>query len=374
MRANPVGAPDHLRVAFVNSLRVAGGGEKWVVRHAGLWQERGVAVRVLCNPGSGLERLAREAGLPVESLPLRHDVSPSSVLALARALRCFRPSAILCCNERAFRLAAPARLLAGRRPLLYRNGLTGTFKNRLHNRLLFPALACMVANTEAIRREVAAFGWVPPERLRVICNGIRPEQYDPDPAARARLRSELGTSGDAVVLAVLARVTAEKGHRETLAAFRTLAPRHPLAELWIAGEGDLTAELETTARAAGLASRVRFLGFRSDVPALLSAVDLVVQASHREGLGNSLLEAMAACLPVVASAVGGTPDVVLDGATGLLVPPHDVPALSAALDRVLADASLRTALGQAGRTRVEQEFRLEAEADAWLELLRNTTR
>ena len=106
-----------MRIAVVNSLRVSGGGEKWAVRLAPCWQERGHQVRILCQPGSGLEKLARAAGLDTAPTVMRHDLSLPGVFAIAGQLRRFRPDLVLCCNERAYRLTVPASLMAGHRPL-----------------------------------------------------------------------------------------------------------------------------------------------------------------------------------------------------------------------------------------------------------------
>lgn len=362
-----------MRIAVVNSIRVCGGGEKWLVRQASCWKQEGHEPLILCQPGADLQRLCRDAGLPTQAVEMRHDVSLPAVAGLAGALRRFRPDVVLCCNERAFRLAVPARLSAGKPPVIYRNGLSATFKNRAHNRLLFGAVSRMVVNTGALRDEMTAFGWIPRERVQVIQNGIDAEIYRPDPEARARVRAEVGSAPDAVVAAVVARVTEDKGQVETIEALASLAGDFPQAELWIVGEGSLRPVLEAQAQAAGLADRVRFLGFRRDVPAVLQAVDILVQASHREGLGNSLLEAMASRRPVIASTVGGNPDVVVPGVTGELVPPYDAAAIASALRPLLAGPELRARYGEAGWQRVQDHFRLEREAQEWSRLFEQVT-
>lgn len=299
---------------------------------------------------------------------MRNDVSPRAIMNLARALRKFRPAVVLCCNERAFRLAMPARRWAGNPPLMYRNGLTATFKNRSLNRILFRHAARMVVISEPLREEMASYGWIPSDRLQVIRNGIDTDLYRTDEQARARVRKEVGTRPDAVVAAVLARVTEDKGQVETIDALASLAQECPQAELWIVGEGTLRPKLEDQARERGISDRVRFLGFRNDISAVLQAVDIVVQASHREGLGNTLLEAMASRKPIVASSVGGIVDVVVPGETGELVPPYDPAAIAQALRPLLNDPALRAQYGEAGWKRVEEQFRLSRETADWCRL------
>lgn len=357
-----------MRIAIVNSIRVLGGGEKWLVRQAGCWKERGHEPLILCQPASGLQRHARESGLPSASVAMPHDLSLRAVGALGGALRGFRPDLVLCCNERAFRLAAPATRLAGAPPLVYRNGLTATFKNKPFNRVLARWMTRLVVISEPLRAEMASYGWIPADRLQIIRNGIDLRPYRTDASARARVRAEVGCAADAVVAGVLARVTPDKGQVETIDALAAIAARHPQAELWIVGEGTLRPQLEAQARERKLESRVRFLGFRTDIPAVLQAVDIVVQASHREGLGNTLLEAMAAGRPILASTAGGIVDVVVPEETGLLVPPRDVPALAEALERLYADAGVRERFGTAGRHRAETLFPLSGETDSWCRL------
>jgi glycosyltransferase involved in cell wall biosynthesis len=356
-----------MRIAVVNSLRVSGGGEKWAVRLAPCWQERGHQVCILCQPGSGLEKLAQAAGLDAVPTVMRHDLSLPGVFAIATQLRRFRPDLVLCCNERAYRLTVPASLLAGRPPLVYRNGLSATFKNRSINRWLFGPVRRMVVNSRELREEMAGYGWIAPERLRIIRNGIDTSLYRRDDGARAKIRQEFGTPGEVPVAAVIARLTEDKGQAETLRAFAAATQTQPSAALWLAGEGN-PAEFKALAGELGIGERVRFLGFRSDIPAVLQAVDVVVQASFREGLGNSILEAMAAGRAVVASRVGGFTDLVSSGKNGVLVNPGDVPELQAALLRVMGDPDLRATLGEAARRKVEAEYRLEGEADEWCRL------
>ena len=131
------------------------------------------------------------------------------------------------------------------------------------------------------------------------------------------------------------------------------------ATLVIIGDGPERTALETLADDLGVADRIHWAGHRRDVPALLPAFDLYIQPSLHEGMPNTILEAMAAGLPVVATAVGGTPEVVVDGVTGLLVPPRDSNALVEAMAMLLSDQNLRYRMGRAGQERVKGQFSLE---------------
>ncbi|HEU4753608.1 MAG TPA: glycosyltransferase family 4 protein [Armatimonadota bacterium] len=358
-----------MRVAIINSIRAYGGGEKWVLRAAAGLRARGAAVTVICAPESDLERRCREASIESHPVLLRHDVSPSAVLGLAGALRKLAPQVAICCNERAARIGAlSARLLPRQVPLVYRNGLEGSFKNRAHNRLLVnPRIARYVTNSVAVRDELLAFGWISSERVKVIYNGVDPAPVEgADPSG---VREELGAGAEDLVALTAARMVPEKGHALLLDVAAELIPRFPRLQIWLAGEGPETEGLQARSEAPPLKGHVRFLGFRTDVPRLLRAADLLVHPSRREGAPNVVLEAMVAGLPVVGVAAPGTAELVREGQEGLLAPIGDRDGLRARLEAVLADEGLRRRLGEAGRQRARTEFTEERSADRWLALL-----
>lgn len=188
-----------------------------------------------------------------------------------------------------------------------------------------------------------------------IGNGRDPAVFHPDPVARARIRAEFGVSADRVVIIAVSRLVWHKGYPELAAAMRTV----PGAELWVVGErlvSDRGPDMIATLRAAGLGDRLRLLGYRLDIPSLLAAADIFTLPSRFEGLPMSVIEAMLTGLPVVASNVRGPAEQVEDAVTGLQVPAGDSAALSAALNRLVADAGLRARLGRAGRHRALERY------------------
>ena len=154
----------------------------------------------------------------------------------------------------------------------------------------------------------------------------------------------------------LGRLHPQKGFSDLLTAFAQVRQRIPSVRLFVAGDGELRDDLEAQARSLGMAAVVTFAGVRADVSEVLAALDVFVLPSLWEGMPNAVLEAMASGLPVVATAVGGTPEVVVDGVTGLLVPPQDPGALAQAIGHLLRDPDLRRRMGRAGRRRVEEHF------------------
>lgn len=201
-------------------------------------------------------------------------------------------------------------------------------------------------------------------RLRIhpnpvaVLNGRDPTRFRPDPAARARLRAEMGVAeGDCVVVAI-SRLVRHKGFCELLAA---MAETPPNCVLWVAGNRlasdhgeDLTPHFQRAA--AILGRRLVMLGYRTDVPAVLAAADVFTLPSHFEGLPMSIIEAMLTGLPVVATDIRGPREQVVPGETGLLVPPMQVTPLAQALRQLAEDTGLRRSMGEAGRARGLERF------------------
>jgi glycosyltransferase involved in cell wall biosynthesis len=188
-----------------------------------------------------------------------------------------------------------------------------------------------------------------------VRNGRDPAVFRPDPAARDRIRAELGVPRDRVVIIAVSRLVWHKGYPELAAAMRTVAD----AELWVVGgrlDSDRGADMAAVLRGAGLGDRLRMLGYRSDIPALLAAADIFTLPSRFEGLPMSVIEAMLTGLPVVATDVRGPAEQVVDQVTGLSVSPGDAAALASALGRLVRDPDLRARMGEAGRQRALDRY------------------
>jgi glycosyltransferase involved in cell wall biosynthesis len=244
-------------------------------------------------------------------------------------------------------------------------------RNRLARRTLraFGRIATrFVAISEAVREKVIESTGVAPERVVTVRNGI--ELPPPaDPALRERRRAELGLSdGDPVAICV-GRLSPAKGHPHLLRALALLQGEFPRLTCLLIGDGEERAALESLARELGVADRVRFLGFRSDVAEWLALGDVFVLPSNWEGLPIALLEAMAAGLPAVATRVAGSVEVIRDG-NGLLVPPQDPPALAAALRSLLTDRAAAARMAARGQADVRAHFGIAAVCARYVELYR----
>jgi glycosyltransferase involved in cell wall biosynthesis len=194
--------------------------------------------------------------------------------------------------------------------------------------------------------------------VRRIYNGVDLERYDHQEAC-CTLPAEYGMEEGSQIVGVVARLEPEKGHPTLLEAWPQVLRAVPDAYLLIVGEGSRRETLEAQARDLKIAHRVVFTGRRDDVPAVTAALDVAVLPSYREAQGLSILEAMALSRPVVASNVGGIPEMITDGVTGLLVPPHDADALAAAITRLLRDHPYADTIGRAGHDMVHDRFCIE---------------
>jgi len=226
-------------------------------------------------------------------------------------------------------------------------------RRRLANRVIGRLASRVVAVSDFLRGELVNACGVAASHVVTIHNGVALEQFlsDNDSQRRA-IREELGVA-DAWVVGAVGGLRAVKGHLFLLEAMAWLAESMPNACLLLVGEGPLRGQLEARAADLGIAERVRFMGFRDDVPRILGALDCFALPSLSEGLSIATIEAMAAGLPVVVTASGGPSDLVRHGETGLMVPPGDASALSAAITAIRGDPDLAQRLGAAARRKAE---------------------
>jgi glycosyltransferase involved in cell wall biosynthesis len=295
--------------------------------------------------------LVRESGLRARVVPLGGALDPAALVRLTRALRAERPDIVHTHGHFAVNvLGRVAGRLAGARVLAHMH-IENAFRVGRGRRVQIAvdnatARLCfaIVAVSEATRAALLEQGY-PADRLVTVHNGIEPVD----------LANPVSLAEGPVVLEV-ARLAEVKGQRVLLGALARLEASAVLAGRDIEAGGAYERALRVEAARLGVADRVVFAGPRDDVPGLLAGCDVFCLPSSAEGLPLVVLEAMAQARPVVATAVGGTPELVVDGETGLLVPPNDVDALAEALGRLLADPELARSFGEAGRARVRAEF------------------
>ena len=210
----------------------------------------------------------------------------------------------------------------------------------------------LIAVSEDTRSDYLAHGWDRPERVVTIHNGMN---LEPEPGAGRRVRAELGLAPADLVVGMVSGLRPVKGHPVAIDALRIVRERFPRARLLIAGRGRMRAAIEE--QAADLGDAVIMAGHRPDVMALQDALDICLQPSYADSFPGTVIEAMAASVPVLATAVGGMPEQIIDGENGLLVAaPPTAASIAAGLLRLLADAGLRHGMGAAARRRYEAEL------------------
>jgi glycosyltransferase involved in cell wall biosynthesis len=351
-----------LRVVEVMATGSHGGAQESVYNLLSRMDRERFDVRVVSlSPGAGVRKIER-LGLPVRVIH-EHD-DDVAVEALTAYLRDVDPDIV---HNHMFRAevvgtrAAVALAEAGRRrPYVVSTVHSSRVRSPADRELLrelTPEMNRLIAVSGAIERKIVDEGRavIP---VSLIYNGVDLERYDHQEPC-CTLREEYGMEPGAEIVGVVARLEPEKGHRTLLQAWPTVLRHCADAYLLLVGEGSERASLEAEARRLRLAHRVVFAGRRDDVPAVTAALDVAVLPSYREAQGLTILEAMALGRPVVASNVGGIPEMVEDGVTGLLVPPHDAPALAAAIVRLLEDHPYADRLAKAGHDLVHDRFCVE---------------
>lgn len=332
------------------------------------------AVVSFAEGGRSAAFLAEAESRGVPAVGLRHDFPnlPATVRELAGVFRDIAADVVLCHGYKAALLGRVAARRVGIPAVAVSRGWTGEDRRvRLYewlDRRHLPHMDHVVCVSDGQAEKVRRWCRVRPDRLSVIRNAARLDvTAAATPAARARLAGFLPRPAARVVVAA-GRLSPEKGFGVLVEAAAAVCRADPGVGVVLFGEGALRPVLERRVRDLDLTDRFVLPGFRHDLDELLPAADVAVLPSYTEGLPNVALEASAAGVPVVATAVGGTPEVVADGRTGFLVRPGDPPALAAKLTELLLCVDTRRRMGEAGRRRMRERFTFAAQAAAYLDL------
>ena len=317
------------------------------------------------NPGEPhpLVVALEQRGLPVHPVEDRGGVGPDMV---SRVVDLIDRLGIDILHTSEFRSNVLALLSRRKRPIKLVSTAHGWIANDLRghiyswaDRVLLRRFDRVILVSHAMRRRLPAW-WVPDSRVRILHNALMTENYGRDLLDRPRLAPV--QSGEVRVLNV-GRLSAEKGQDLLLRAVAELRAECPRLQLLFAGIGPLEPELRQLSAHLGIADRVQFLGYVSDMPALYASVDLVVQSSLTEGLPNVILEAAYLGVPIIATDVGGTREVIEHGVSGWLLRPGSTRALSEALRRYLADPATLIEMAARGRVRIESNFAFPARTE-----------
>ena len=248
-------------------------------------------------------------------------------------------------------------------------GFDGKWITRVNHWTDRRLIDCVTVNCAAVREALVKRSGLANEAVTILYNGVDLEKINSANRRNAK-RAELGLQPEDFAIALIANFHPAKGHRYLIEAFNRLARRFPHARLLLCGycnEASLLNSLRQLV-AAGTEKQVWFMGSRQDVPEIMHAVDVLVAPSLSEGFSNSILEALAAGKPVVASRVGGNLEQIIDGLNGYLVPPAESIALANALEKLLSSPGKLRQMGEAAKTRVRQQFSVEKMAEAHQQL------
>jgi glycosyltransferase involved in cell wall biosynthesis len=363
-----------MRILFVVNGFAAGGGElkllELVSELKNRYRYRYRAVVAAVGQGGPLREAFEKIADRTVVLPRKHPYDVSQVAGLCRLIREERIDLVQTTLFYADVIGTLAARLAGVKRIVSWEAVTQPYgaKQMAAYRLAAKGFTVSVSVSNAIRCQVQKERHVPEAKTRTIRYGVDTRKFYPVPDGS--IRKALGLHRMRTVFGTVARLTEQKGHRFLLEALPKIVRERPDAVFVFAGDGPLRKSLESAAAALEVERNVRFLGFRSDVVQLMAAFDAFVLPSLYEGLPNAVLEAMACGKPVIATAVDGTPEAVVHGETGWLVPPRDPAALADAALRFCNSRTLMKKLGHNGRKRAVRTFGIDRQVSAFDELYR----
>lgn len=306
-------------------------------------RERGHHLEAVCQPHAELAQRLRDAGFTVHTVNMDGAVNFVRSVAFVRRVAARGRFDVVNTHSRSDTVRAAMGARLARTPLIVR---TRHLAKPINSLYAYTWLAHrVIAVSRHVQRQLLD-GGAPPEAVATIHSPI----VLPEGDGKGSLRQELGLPADALVVGCVAVMRTEKGHADLIDAFQRVLAAFPQAHLVLAGDGMPVFErLKGQVQALGLASRVHFLGRRHDIGNVLQAFDVFALPTHREAFGTAFVEAAAMGVPVIGTDVGGVPETMQAGVTGLLVPPRDPAALAAALESLLADPERRRRMGEAGR-------------------------
>jgi len=352
----------------IDTARSWRGGQNQVLLTVNGLIESGHRAAIVVHPDGELRR--RAEGHEVIPFAPRHEMDLGAAWRFAQLVKRLAPDVIHAHDPHGVAMAALALSMStqlAKPPLVAARRVDFHLKDNALSRWKYRQVDCFICASDAVRQMLIADG-IPAARTVTVHEGIDLGHVDAAPPAD--LHSELWLPHNSPIVGNVAALVPHKGQRHLIEAAAIVIKKVPDARFVIAGEGELRPSLERLIKEHHLEKHVFLAGFRPDVLSVHKSFDIFVMSSVTEGLGTSLLDAMACAKPIVATTAGGMPEVVADGRTGLLVPPRDHAAMADALIRLLTDASLRAGMGAAGLARVRERFSAERMVQDTLEVYR----
>jgi glycosyltransferase involved in cell wall biosynthesis len=353
----------------IDTARTWRGGQNQVLLTVLGMRALGHRAMLVAHAEGELRQRARE-GLELIALAPRTEMDLSAAWRLSRLIKQLGPDVVHAHDPHGVAMAALALSMStqlAKPPLVAARRVDFHLKGNALSRWKYRQVDCFICASEAVRRMLVADG-VPAARAVTVHEGIDLGHVDAAPAAD--LHADLWLPHGSPIVGNVAALVPHKGQRHLIEAAAIVVTRVPDARFVIAGEGELRPVLERQIKEHHLEKHVFLAGFRPDILSVHKGFDIFVMSSVTEGLGTSLLDAMACGKPIVATTAGGMPEVVEDGATGLVVPPRDHQAMAAAIVKLLTSPDLRARMGAAGLARVRARFSVERMVQDTLEIYR----
>lgn len=321
-------------------------------------RDRGFEVSLICQAGSPLFEKAKKEGIEVYPLKVRSEFNPVAVTRIsqiikkknAKILHSHESHAVTLAILASFIHPVPVKVAARRVDFSVKGNPLRKFK---YDRFV----SAVIAVSEGVRRVLLQDG-IPASKIHVIYGGTEIGKFQIE-GTKEEWRERLGLRKDGFLAGIVAHLVPHKGHIYLIEAAKLLKEKGARMEILIIGDGEMKPVLISRARTLGVEDMVRFLGFREDIPQLLKALDIFVLSSYLEGLCTSILDAMASKLPVVATRAGGIPEAVVDGVTGILVPPGNPSTLADAIYHLYKNRELAIRMGERGYERALNFFSVE---------------
>jgi glycosyltransferase involved in cell wall biosynthesis len=357
-----------------------GGLELQALEVSRLLRDRGHHLWLACCRRSRLEQEGALQGLNVLPYGLTGYFHPHIAWQLGRLIRRERIDVVHCQHSRDIATLVPAMMMARRHAPILLSKRVGSYisKKDLFHRFTYGHIRRVLAVSDVIRANVLETTPMSPDRVTTLHDTVDTDLFSPDRVDRRRMRKEFGFHDRLIVIGFVGRFSPGKGHEDLIGAADILRQRYTNIHFLVVGEAshgeqEYAQGIRARCNALGMQELVTFAGFRKDVPEVMSSFDIFAFPSHAESFGVALIEAMAMRLPVVSTNCDGVLDIVVDGETGIYVPPRNPGELAGALARLVDDQALREKMGDAGRQRVldffDQKKQIEKLESVYVELL-----
>ena len=341
-----------MRILHIDTERTWRGGEQQLLYLVKGLKEREHTSSVICQPGSSLEDAVKKAEIDAIPIKMRSEIDILAAWKIGRFLRRGKYDILHAHTSHAHSIGLLASFFGKVKAM----GVSRRVDFPIRSRLKYNSFAVhYIAVSEAIKRVMAA-GGISPQKIDVVRSCIDLDRLDN--AVISDVRAEFGIGKDIIIIGNIAHMADHKGQIYLIRAANIIKNKYQNIKFIIVGDGELRSRLELEAHKLGLNDILIFTGFRKDVISILASFDIFAFPSHLEGLGTSLLDAMAMRKPIVSTTAGGIPEAVENGINGILVPPKDPESFAKALLSLIENRALRLKYGNAGRTLVEKKLLL----------------